>query len=406
MTELAATATLAFREPTTTGFRPMRWRARVLLTLLVLGTHAWLLTSAPSRISPATGPVLPPALETRRIELPPPAPAVVTPEPLTVEAAPQPASKPVLKPKRPLAQVKRAPAAPELIAQPEPPPTAPIPPDTGLNATAPPGPPAAAIPDSDAANAAADAIAAAAAVAAANKPVAAAPATPASAAVPALPETTAVTAMALPASAELKYKATGFAKGLNYQASTELAWYHDGSSYNTRMTMSAFLIGSLVWSSTGQITPEGLAPTRFAEKRRSEVAAHFEPDKGQIIFSANTPTAPWIKGAQDRATVFLQLAGMLAGNPAAFPPGSSISLYTVGPRSADLWTFVVESVEVVSLPAGDMPALKLTRKPRGEYDNKVELWLAPSLGYLPVRNKVTQPDGAFVDQQLSEAKTF
>jgi hypothetical protein len=261
-------------------------------------------------------------------------------------------------------------------------------------------------PGSGAANAAADAIAAAAAAAAANKPVAVAPTTPASAAVPALPETTAVTAMTLPGSAELKYKATGFAKGLNYQASTELAWYHDGSSYNTRMTMSAFLIGSLVWSSAGQVTPEGLAPTRFSEKRRNEVAAHFEADKGQIIFSANTPSAPWIKGAQDRATVFIQLAGMLAGKPEAFPPGSSISLYTVGPRSAALWTFIVEPIEVVSLPAGDMPAVKLTRKPRDEYDNKVELWLAPSLGYLPVRNKVTQADGAFVDQQLSEARTF
>ena len=223
---------------------------------------------------------------------------------------------------------------------------------------------------------------------------------------PALPQTTAVTAMALPGSAELKYKATGLSKGLTYHANTELAWHHDGTSYNARMTLSAFLVGSFVWSSTGQVTSEGLAPTRFAEKRRGEVAAHFEPDKGQIIFSANTPTVPWIKGAQDRATVFIQLAGMLAGDPSAFPPGSSISIYTVGPRSADVWTFVVEPVEVVSLPAGDMPALKLIRKPRGEYDNKVELWLAPSLGYLPVRSKVTQADGAFVDQQLSEAKTF
>ena len=212
--------------------------------------------------------------------------------------------------------------------------------------------------------------------------------------------------MALPGSAELKYKATGLSKGLTYHANTALAWYHDGTSYNVRMTLSAFLVGSFVWSSAGQVNAQGLAPTRFAEKKRSEVAAHFEPDKGQIIFSANTPNAPWITGAQDRATVFIQMAGMLAGDPAAFPTGSSLSLYTVGPRSADVWTFVVEPVEVVNLPAGDMPALKLVRKPRDEYDNKVELWLAPSLGYLPVRSKVTQADGAFVDQQLSDVKRF
>ena len=212
--------------------------------------------------------------------------------------------------------------------------------------------------------------------------------------------------MAVPGSAELKYKATGLFKGLTYHANTELAWFHDGTSYNVRMTLSAFLVGSFVWSSAGQIGAQGLAPTRFAEKKRTEVAAHFEPNKGQISFSANTPSAPWITGAQDRATVFIQMAGMLAGDPSAFPTGSSLSLYTVGPRSADVWTFVVEPVEVVSLPAGDMPALKLVRKPRDEYDNKVELWLAPSLGYLPVRSKVTQADGAFVDQQLSDVKRF
>jgi hypothetical protein len=369
--------------------------ALALLALGVLGVHAWLLTSAPSHISPtpreARSPLLPPAMETRRIEPPPPA----APEPMTT--APPPARKvkpqPIPKQKMPAAQAEPAQAAPDLIAAPTPQEVSP----------APDAPPAANASEAGKDEAVA-ASAAMAAVSAATNP--ASPAGPATPAVPALPQTTAVTAMALPGNAELKYKATGLSKGLTYHANTELAWYHDGSSYNTRMTLSAFLIGSFVWSSAGQVTSEGLAPTRFAEKRRSEVAAHFEPDKGQIIFSANTPTAPWIKGAQDRATVFIQLAGMLAGNPSAFPPGSSISIYTVGPRSADVWTFLVEPVEVVSLPAGDMPALKLVRKPRSEYDNKVELWLAPSLGYLPVRNKVTQADGAFVDQQLSEAKTF
>lgn len=233
---------------------------------------------------------------------------------------------------------------------------------------------------------------------------AAAPASaPAPPTVPALPETTAVTAMTLPASARLEYKMTGFAKGLTYHANAELLWRNAGSSYDARMTVSALFLGSRSLSSTGQVNADGLAPTRFADKSRQEVAAHFEPDKGQITFSANTPSAPWIKGTQDRVTVFLQLAGMLAANPAGFLAGSSISLYTVGPRSADVWTFVVEGEEAINLPAGDMTALKLSRKPRGEYDQKVEIWLAPSLGYLPVRSKITQSNGDFVDQQLSEA---
>ena len=209
--------------------------------------------------------------------------------------------------------------------------------------------------------------------------------------------------MALPASARLEYKMTGSAKGLTYHASAELLWRNAGSSYDARMTVSALFLGSRSLASTGQVNADGLAPTRFADKSRNEVAAHFEPDKGLVTFSANTPSVPWIKGTQDRVTVFLQLAGMLAAQPAGFPAGASISLYTVGPRSADVWTFVVEGEEAINLPAGDMTALKLIRKPRGEYDQKVEIWLASSLGYLPVRSKITQSNGDFVDQQLSEA---
>ena len=207
--------------------------------------------------------------------------------------------------------------------------------------------------------------------------------------------------MALPASAQLDYKMTGSAKGLTYHANGELAWQNTGSSYNARMTVKALFIGSRTMRSTGQISDKGLAPSRFSDKSRTEVAAHFEPDKGQISFSANTPAVPWAQGSQDRVSVFLQLGGMLAGNPAAFPVGSSISMLTVGPRDADNWTFVVESEDQLSLPFGDLATLKLSRKPRREYDQKVEIWYAPALGYLPVRNKITQSNGDFVDQQLS-----
>ncbi|MHB1249722.1 MAG: DUF3108 domain-containing protein, partial [Polaromonas sp.] len=208
-------------------------------------------------------------------------------------------------------------------------------------------------------------------------------------------------AMALPPSTRLEYKMTGRAKGLTYYASAELVWNNAGSSYDASMTVSAFLLGSRSMASSGQLGAEGLAPTRFSDKSRTEVAAHFEPDKGQISFSANTPPVPWIKGAQDRMSVFLQLGGLLAGSPASYPVGTSISMYTVGPRDADNWTFVVEAEEKLDLPYGELNTLKLARQPRREFDQKVEIWYAPALGYLPVRSKITQRNGDFVDQQLN-----
>ena len=216
------------------------------------------------------------------------------------------------------------------------------------------------------------------------------------------PKTTPVTAISLPGSVRLRYKMVGTAKNLNYQADAELAWKTDGDSYQAMMKVSAFLVGSRSMTSVGKITPGGLAPTRFADKFRSELAAHFEADKGKITFSANTPDAPWIEGAQDRVSVFLQLGGMLAARPQDFPPGSNVTFLTIGPREADTWTFVIEAEENLSLMGAQMSTLKLTRKPRKEFDQKVEIWFAPSLGYLPVRNRITQANGDFIDQQLVE----
>jgi hypothetical protein len=236
------------------------------------------------------------------------------------------------------------------------------------------------------------------------------PPPPASAAVASAgPAPTVVTAISLPGSARLQYRVTGNAKGLNYFADSELNWNNAGTRYDATMKVSALFIGSRSMTSTGAVTPTGLAPSRFADKFKSELAAHFDAGKGKVTFSANTPDMPWVEGAQDRVSVFLQLGGMLAAGsggaagtaPAGFDVGSSITLYTVGPRDADTWTFVVEAAEQLSLPGGDMATLKLTRKPKREYDQKVEVWYAPSLGFLPVRNRITQANGDFVDQQIT-----
>ena len=361
---------------------------KLLLVLagLVMLAHLLVLQGSPLRF----GAKVPPgkqarAFSTRAIEPPPAVEALpVTPaRPLARPAKPRRVSKPEIPSKVPVAPEKPAPIAIDTIAT-DPAtlpvevaatsvsgsPTQPLQPDpASLQATAPP----------------------------ASTTVAATSA----AAPPAGPKTTPVTAMSLPGSVRLQYKVTGGSKGLNYYANAELAWSNSGGQYDASLRISAFLLGARSMTSSGAVTKDGLAPTRFADKFRSEVAAHFEADKGKITFSANTPDAPWIEGAQDRVSVFMQLAGMLAGKPGDFPPGSSITLYTVGPRDADTWTFLVEAEENLQLPAGDIVALKLTRKPRREYDQKVEIWYAPSMNYLPVRNRITQQNGDFIDQQLT-----
>ena len=231
------------------------------------------------------------------------------------------------------------------------------------------------------------------------------PPPPAQAAAPASVQATPITAMALPPSVQLSYRMTGSAGGLNYQASAQLDWNNAGSSYDSRITVSAFMLGARSLVSRGQIDAGGLAPLRFADiSRKRELAAHFEADKKQITFSSNAPPAVWVPGAQDRLSVFMQLSGMLAGNPAAFPLGATVSIYTAGPRSAEIWTFLIEAEELLQVPLGEMVALKLTSQLRNDYDRRLEIWYVPALGYLPARFRYTQANQDFIDQQLRELK--
>lgn len=210
-----------------------------------------------------------------------------------------------------------------------------------------------------------------------------------------------------PGSTLLRYDVQVQSKGLSVNADAELRWEVRGDDYLAKLEISAFLVGSRVQTSQGRVGPQGLLPSRFGDRRRrTENAAHFDQDGRRLRFSNNTPDAPLLPGGQDRLSVFLQLGSMLRARPQAFGPGQPITLQVTGTHGADLWSFTVGASERLSLPAGQLDAVRLTRAPRREYDQKVELWLAPSLQYLPVRIRITDHDGSAADQQLRELPTL
>ena len=206
------------------------------------------------------------------------------------------------------------------------------------------------------------------------------------------------------ASRRLLYDVNGEARRIRYGANAELLWQQDGSSYQARLEIAAMFVPRRIQTSAGQLTAQGLAPQRFSDRLRSELAAHFERDKGKISFSANSPAVPLAAGAQDRLSVLLQLGSLLAGDPQRYPPGSSISLQTVGPRDADDWRFVVGQEEDLALPGGPHRAVKLSRAPAREFDLRMDVWLAADLAYLPVQLRLTQANGDFVELQLKSSE--
>ena len=208
-------------------------------------------------------------------------------------------------------------------------------------------------------------------------------------------------AFRLPASVRLHYKVEAQSRQIPWQADGELRWRQDGRSYQADLEVRAPFLPKRSQQSSGSITAQGLAPLRFSDKGRNEEAAHFERDQGKVSFSNNRPDAALSAGAQDRLSVMLQLGAMIAAAPQKFPPSTSIAIQTASTRDAETWLFTVEGRETLQLPGGTLQALKLTRNPRREFDQRVELWLAPSMDYVPVRLRLTQPNGDWFDQQWS-----
>lgn len=206
-----------------------------------------------------------------------------------------------------------------------------------------------------------------------------------------------------PGNVDLTYDVSISAKGLRYNAEAQLTWRLSAGGYSGEMDISAFLLGSRVQTSRGQVGPAGLIPERFSDRRRSnEKAAHFDHTGQRIRYSSNAPDTPLLPGAQDRLSIFLQLSALLHTHLEAYPQGQTIALQVVGTGGAEVWQFQVGPLEDIQLPAGSLNTRRLTRTPRREFDSTVEVWLAPALQFLPVRIRVTEHNGDVADQQLRQ----
>jgi hypothetical protein len=197
----------------------------------------------------------------------------------------------------------------------------------------------------------------------------------------------------------LVFDGKGEEKGyIKYNASGELLWLPDAMQYSAKLELSAFGFRLRTWTSKGELTDNGLQPIRFGDKPRgAEQATHFQRDKGIISFSANNPDVPLQAGAQDKLSALLQLSAMVAGDPGQYPSGSVISFQAADAHRAELWDFKVGATETLDLPGGTLNGIKLSKEPTVEFDQRIEVWLAPDMRYLPVRLRITEASGAFAD---------
>ena len=391
--------------PTRSTF-PMPLRVLLALVALVLVAHSVLLTGYTTALGAAAGPSA--VLNTRQIDAAPaaaapgtvPAPAAPSPTPTAPRKKPTPAAQ--VKPNPPVAKADIAQAAPETIAIAQ---AVAADPAASPAATPAATPPAAAADEAAPLASTLSAQSGTVAQAPTDSPAAATPTsrTATEAALRATePAQRTPLALQFPASGRLSYNAIQVSGGQPKAGSGTLDWTTDGSEYQLRLESSALFITLLTQTSVGKLGPAGLLPERFSDKRfnRSEKAAHFQREAGKITFSGKQSSAPLQAGAQDRLSMLMQLAAMAAGGAAQLAQAGQVALQVVNTEEADSWLFLVQESEKTLVPAGESMALHLVRKPRKEFDSRLELWLAPSLGYLPVRILQTEANGNTFELQL------
>jgi hypothetical protein len=216
----------------------------------------------------------------------------------------------------------------------------------------------------------------------------------------AVPETTAwplVPLGALPPSTLLSYSLTGMDKGLTYHASGELRWQHNDTAYELTLTVRAFLLGARHWRSVGSIEPTGLAPTRFSDSWRNERAAHFDREQQRVVFSSNSKPAALQAGAQDQVSLYVQLAAAMAGEPERFAPGTRLQVQTATVRDAQPWSLTLEQEDALPIDGRTLRTFKWVCQPRNQYEARVEFWVSPEQAWLPLRIRITQASGSYID---------
>ncbi|RMX15657.1 DUF3108 domain-containing protein [Vandammella animalimorsus] len=204
---------------------------------------------------------------------------------------------------------------------------------------------------------------------------------------------------AMPPAAHLQFDAKGKISGFSYSASAQLHWQHDGHSYRAEQSIKAPLMGTRSQVSSGRIQAGHLQPLQFTDSARKKRNLRFDPAAGKVTVVASGQTDSVPPDAQDRLSVFFQLAARVAGDAGLRAKGQRIPIWTVASNKQESWVFEVEGPQSLPLPAGTLPTIKLRRLPRKADDQQAEIWLAASTGYLPVRI-LLQDDGDAVDLQM------
>ena len=209
----------------------------------------------------------------------------------------------------------------------------------------------------------------------------------------------------LPPSAILSYEVRYATKGSITHGTSVINWQASEYRYSIEGEITKFGFTLSSFRSQGDVGSGGIAPVMYLEKnaRRAETTTHFQRDASQtIFFSTSAGATPLVSGAQDRASILWQLAGIASAGKKGFDFGTRLDILVAGVRDAEYWKIDVLGEEIISVEAGPMRAWHMVRAPRpGTKDKRIDIWLAPDQHWYPVKLRYTEFSGDYLDLSLA-----
>lgn len=193
-----------------------------------------------------------------------------------------------------------------------------------------------------------------------------------------------------PADTRLNYRLGGQFRSGELHGKARVQWQRQGDRYETRVDIDVTLLASLVLTSQGEVTSQGLLPRAYEELRRSGPRGVRLGD--ETITLADGRVVPRPQGVQDTASQFVELSHRFATGQDALEVGRSVSFWMARPGAVDLWTYDIVGREILQTPhLGGVEAFHLKPRPIANPRGNItaEMWFAPTLQYLPVRIRVT-----------------
>ncbi|MDM4767568.1 DUF3108 domain-containing protein [Pelomonas sp. SE-A7] len=211
-----------------------------------------------------------------------------------------------------------------------------------------------------------------------------------------------------PASTRLSYSLYGFYNG-DVHGDAQVEWIRQGRRYQVHLDvgvgprLTPFITRRM--SSEGELGPRGISPRRYDEdtkiifRERRRTTLTFRPGQVQLAGGRTEPTPLEV---QDSSSQFVQLTWLFLTGREPARVGHVVTIPLALPRRQyGDWRYEVTGEEIIDTPMGPIATWHLRpTRPISGGDLSAEIWLAPTLQWLPVRLRIRQDEQTFVDLLL------